>query len=179
MFLSVFLSSDWFPYGNISFLCWNSGTIRLFPYKHSTCIPRWNDAKTTISTSFQRGIHVVCLQGRLEKYSKKPRYVSMAENSIFIFEAWPIYGQFSHYIETSQIQCIKHGRIQVFLTHISAYKDRILDSLYRKIRVRENPYFGIFYAVINFPVSIRLTGFFIIIAMGLSLKLATSSTKQF
>ena len=29
------------------------------PYKHTTCIPRWNDIETTVSTSFQLGIHVV------------------------------------------------------------------------------------------------------------------------
>ena len=33
------------------------------PYKHTTCIPRWNDVETAASTSFQRGIHVVCLKG--------------------------------------------------------------------------------------------------------------------
>ena len=32
-------------------------------YKHSTCIPRWNDVETVVSTSFQRGIHVKCLWG--------------------------------------------------------------------------------------------------------------------
>ena len=32
-------------------------------YKHTTCIPRWNDVETTASTSFQLGIHMVCLQG--------------------------------------------------------------------------------------------------------------------
>ena len=32
-----------------------------FPYKHTTSIPRWNEVETTVSTSFQRGIHVVCL----------------------------------------------------------------------------------------------------------------------
>ena len=31
------------------------------PYKHTTRIPRWNDVETAVSTSFQRGIHVVCL----------------------------------------------------------------------------------------------------------------------
>ena len=31
-------------------------------YKHSTCVPRWNNVETTVSTSFQRGIHVVCLK---------------------------------------------------------------------------------------------------------------------
>ena len=31
------------------------------PYKHTTWIPRWNDVETVTSTSFQRGIHVVCL----------------------------------------------------------------------------------------------------------------------
>ena len=30
-------------------------------YKHTTWIPRWNDVETTVSTSFQRRIHVVCL----------------------------------------------------------------------------------------------------------------------
>ena len=33
------------------------------PYKHTTCIPRWNDVETTVPTSFQHGIHGVCLQG--------------------------------------------------------------------------------------------------------------------
>ena len=28
--------------------------------KHTTCIARWNDVETTVFTSFQRGIHVVC-----------------------------------------------------------------------------------------------------------------------
>ena len=29
-------------------------------YKHTTWIPRWNDVETAVSTSFQRGIHMVC-----------------------------------------------------------------------------------------------------------------------
>ena len=33
------------------------------PCKHTTCIPSWNDVEPVVSTSFQRGIHVVCLQG--------------------------------------------------------------------------------------------------------------------
>ena len=33
-----------------------------FPYKHTTCIPRWNDVETTVFTLFQRGIHVLCLR---------------------------------------------------------------------------------------------------------------------
>ena len=33
------------------------------PYKHTMCIPRWNDMKTTLSTSSQREIHVMCLHG--------------------------------------------------------------------------------------------------------------------
>ena len=37
------------------------------PYKHTLCIPRWNDVETTISTSFQREKHVVCLQGPSRK----------------------------------------------------------------------------------------------------------------
>ena len=43
------------------------------PYKHTLCIPRWNDVETTtettISTSFQREKHVVCLQGPNRKVS--------------------------------------------------------------------------------------------------------------
>ena len=36
----------------------------LRPYKHTTWISRWNDVETVVaSTSFQRGIHMVCLQG--------------------------------------------------------------------------------------------------------------------
>ena len=31
------------------------------PTNTPTCIPRWNDVETTVSTSFQRGIHVECL----------------------------------------------------------------------------------------------------------------------
>ena len=31
------------------------------PYKYTTWIPRWNDGETTVSTSFQRGVHVVCM----------------------------------------------------------------------------------------------------------------------
>ena len=38
---------------------------RVNPYKHTACIPRWNDVETIVSTSFQRGIHLVCLQGRM------------------------------------------------------------------------------------------------------------------
>ena len=32
-----------------------------FPCKHTTCIPRWNDVATVVSTVFQRENHVVCL----------------------------------------------------------------------------------------------------------------------
>ena len=35
------------------------------PYEKTTCIPRWNNVKTTISTSFQRELHVM--------YSHEPR----------------------------------------------------------------------------------------------------------
>ena len=31
-----------------------------FPCKHITCIPRWNSVESTVSTLFQRGIHVMC-----------------------------------------------------------------------------------------------------------------------
>ena len=31
------------------------------PYKHTMWFPCWNDIETAVSTSFQRGIHVVCL----------------------------------------------------------------------------------------------------------------------
>ena len=33
-------------------------TLTIHSYKHSTCIPRWNDVETNVSMSFQRGIHV-------------------------------------------------------------------------------------------------------------------------
>ena len=39
-----------------------------FPCKHTTCIPRWNDSETVLSTSLQRGTHVVCLQGCSHTY---------------------------------------------------------------------------------------------------------------
>ena len=29
--------------------------------KHTTCISRWNDVETSVSTPFERGIHMVCL----------------------------------------------------------------------------------------------------------------------
>ena len=35
--------------------------INYLPYKHSMWIPRWNDVETSVSTSFQRGIHGECL----------------------------------------------------------------------------------------------------------------------
>ena len=38
------------------------------PYKHTTCISRWNDLKTIISASFERGIHVVCVHGISHSY---------------------------------------------------------------------------------------------------------------
>ena len=42
----------------------NNKIIKLsYPYNHTMWIPRWNDVETAVSTSFQRGIHVVCLQG--------------------------------------------------------------------------------------------------------------------
>ena len=37
--------------------------FRGFPCKHTTCISRWNELETVVSTSLQRGIHVVSLQG--------------------------------------------------------------------------------------------------------------------
>ena len=40
-------------------------TILGHPYKHTTCIPLWNDVET-----FQRGIHVVCLYGLCIEESK-------------------------------------------------------------------------------------------------------------
>ena len=33
----------------------------ILPYNHTTFTPRWKDLETTVSTSFQRGIQVVCL----------------------------------------------------------------------------------------------------------------------
>ena len=43
-------------------------TMLGYPYKHNACIPRWNDVETLDLTSFQRGIHVVCLQGYYLNY---------------------------------------------------------------------------------------------------------------
>ena len=39
------------------------------PYKHTTCIPRWNEVEITVSTSFQRGIHMVWLYGSFFRFS--------------------------------------------------------------------------------------------------------------
>ena len=36
--------------------------LYLRPYKHTMCIPDWNDVETTVFTSFWREINVVCLQ---------------------------------------------------------------------------------------------------------------------
>ena len=33
----------------------------LLPFKHTTCIPCWSYVETVVPTSFQRGIHVLCL----------------------------------------------------------------------------------------------------------------------
>ena len=43
----------------MGFIIW----AKLVPYKHSTCILRWNDVETNVSTSFQSGIHLECLKG--------------------------------------------------------------------------------------------------------------------
>ena len=34
--------------------------VRTVSYKHITCIPRWIEVETFVSSKFQRGIHVVC-----------------------------------------------------------------------------------------------------------------------
>ena len=39
--------------GEVNFIYWMG--------KHTTCISSWNDVETTVSTSFQREIHVACL----------------------------------------------------------------------------------------------------------------------
>ena len=41
--------------------CHVYSTLKRRAFKHTTCIPRWSDVKTTVSTSLQREIHVVCL----------------------------------------------------------------------------------------------------------------------
>ena len=50
-------------YNFISSEAWHETWIRLlaFPYKHTTRLPRWNDVKTIVFTSFQREIHVMYL----------------------------------------------------------------------------------------------------------------------
>ena len=54
LFLNTFLFSKIMVVLNI-------GILYMLPYKRTTWIPRWNDVEKVVSTSFQRGIHVVCL----------------------------------------------------------------------------------------------------------------------
>ena len=49
------------PSPMISFCSSRKVNSYIVPYKHSTCIPRWNEVETNVSTSFQCGIHVECL----------------------------------------------------------------------------------------------------------------------
>ena len=61
-----FLYNNWKNCYNYIYICkyltWEvPSRFKELPYKHSSCIPRWNDVKTNVSTSFQRGIHVECL----------------------------------------------------------------------------------------------------------------------
>ena len=54
------------------------------PYKHTTCIPHWNDVDTVVSTLFQRGIHVVCLSGICYHYFRVSCFIS-DHDEIFVF----------------------------------------------------------------------------------------------
>ena len=53
-----------------------------FPYKHTTCIPRWNDVETVVSKSFQRIMHVGCFVGLWNRHgndSNRFRKISRPE----------------------------------------------------------------------------------------------------
>ena len=52
----------------------NCSPACLVPYKHITYIPRWNNVETTVSASFQRGVHVACLEGIRWKLSRHDIY---------------------------------------------------------------------------------------------------------
>ena len=60
----------------------NEHIYRLIPYRHTTCIPRWNDMETTVSTSFQRGIQVLCLQATWNV--SKNKYFSPSDTHMYI-----------------------------------------------------------------------------------------------
>ena len=49
-------------------------SFRYFPYKHTMCISHWNNVETVASTSFQRGIWVVCLESYFQARGSKIFY---------------------------------------------------------------------------------------------------------
>ena len=49
--------------------------ITRYRNKHNTCIPSWSDVETVFSTSFQRGIHVVCLWGSRHRGGRIPKWI--------------------------------------------------------------------------------------------------------
>ena len=61
---------------------------KFIQYKHNACIPRWNDVETTVSTSFQRGIHVACLYSasawRTDSFTLETRWVVYAFIKIYL-----------------------------------------------------------------------------------------------
>ena len=49
-------------YTNLQSIC-NQSCKSCNHLLHTLCIPRWNAMETVVSTSFQRGIQMVCLKG--------------------------------------------------------------------------------------------------------------------
>ena len=64
------------------------------PYKHTTCIPRWDDVETVVFTSFQHGIDVVCsiatscpnlvIATETDMVYTKSRNITMIASSVYI-----------------------------------------------------------------------------------------------
>ena len=66
------------------------------------CIPRWNNMEMVVFTSFQGGMHVVCLKGCLKlslkdimAYREGPNFIDFCDLEILVvhrlikFSTWP------------------------------------------------------------------------------------------
>ena len=71
-----------------------SECLEKLPYKHTTGIPHWNDAETTVSSSLQRGMQVMCLQALFRNNLTKiprmtngvsPNLINISERKCFNF----------------------------------------------------------------------------------------------
>ena len=79
MFLSFRLiqksiASEINPFYSLTFY-FNTPRKRQKPCRLTTCVPRWEDVETVVSTSLQRGIHVVCLLGNFQEIEHSAKIV--------------------------------------------------------------------------------------------------------